>query len=244
MDSDLKRRLDIVKLTGYHPFMRPYSQYCAVARALDVVGERWTLLIVRELFFRDSRYSDLQDALPGIATNLLAERLRQLEAEGIIERYEAPSPVRATVYRLTTRGRELGPVLQALVIWGTPLLGRGQRTDAFRTHWLIMALRISFNGVDVSDLAPLNIVLETGDEPAIMDVRADGLTVQAGTGTSPTDAAAVVVEGRAAAVVALLTGPTGARTPGISIRGPREAIRRLHALIARSHLAAPRTAGA
>jgi DNA-binding HxlR family transcriptional regulator len=188
--------------------------------------------------------ADLQDALPGIATNLLAERLRQLEAEGIIERYEAPSPVRATVYRLTTRGRELGPVLQALVIWGTPLLGRGQRTDAFRTHWLIMALRISFNGVDVSDLAPLNIVLETGDEPAIMDVRADGLTVQAGTGTSPTDAAAVVVEGRAAAVVALLTGPTGARTPGISIRGSRDAIRRLHALIARSRLTAARTTGA
>jgi DNA-binding HxlR family transcriptional regulator len=188
--------------------------------------------------------ADLQDALPGIATNLLAERLRQLEAEGIIERYEAPSPVRATVYRLTTRGRELGPVLQALVIWGTPLLGRGQRTDAFRTHWLIMALRISFNGVDVSDLAPLNIVLETGDEPAIMDVRADGLTVQAGTGTSPTDAAAVVVEGRAAAVVALLTGPTGARTPGISIRGSRDAIRRLHALIARSRFTAARTTGA
>src|SRR5258708_6604767 len=240
MDSDLKRRLDIVKLIGYHPFMRSYGQYCALARALDVVGERWTLLIVRELFFRDSRYSDLQDALPGIATNLLAERLRQLEADGIIERYEAPSPVRATVYRLTTRGRELGPVLQALVIWGTPLLGRSQGTDAFRTHWLILALRIFFNGVDVSDLAPLSILLQTGDEPAIMDVRGDGLTVQAGTGTSPTDAAAVV-EGRAAAVVALLTGTTDARTRGISIRGPREAIRRLHALIARSRLTAART---
>src|SRR5258708_4159743 len=223
MDSDLKRRLDIVKLTGYHPFMRPYSQYCAVARALDVVGERWTLLIVRELFFRDSRYSDLQDALPGIATNLLAERLRQLEAEGIIERYEPPSPVRATVYRLPTRGRELGPVLQALVIWGPPLLGRGQRTDAFRTHWLIMALRISFNGVDVSDLAPLNIVLETGDEPAIMDVRADGLTVQAGTGTSPTDAAAVVVEGPAAEVGRLLTRPPRPPTPRSIIRRSRGA---------------------
>src|SRR5260370_30751694 len=116
MDSDIKRQLDIVKLTGYNPLMRSYSQYCALARALDVVGERWTLLIVRELFFRDSRYSDLQDALPGIATNLLAERLRQLEAYEIIERYEAPSPVRATVYRLTTRWRELRPVLQALVI--------------------------------------------------------------------------------------------------------------------------------
>src|SRR5260370_33201899 len=239
MDSDIKRQLDIVKLIGYHPFMRSYSQYCALARALDVVVERWPLLIVRELFFRDSRYSDLQDALPGIATNLLAERLRQLEAEGIIERYEAPSPVRATVYRLTTRGRELGPVLQALVIWGTPLLGRGQRTDAFRTHWLIMALRISFNGVDVSDLAPLNIVLQTGDEPAIMDVRADGLTVQAGTGTSPTDAAAVVVEGPAPAAVALLTGPTDARTPGTSIRGPPDPIRPLHPPRAPAPPAAP-----
>src|SRR5260370_30690587 len=96
MDSDLKRRLDIVKLTGYHPFMRSYGQYCALARALDVVGERWTLLIVRELFFRDSRYSDLQDTLPGIATNLLAARRRQLEAGGINERYEPPSTGLAT----------------------------------------------------------------------------------------------------------------------------------------------------
>ena len=67
--------------------MRSYDQFCALARALDVVGDRWTLLIIRELFARDSRYSDLRDALPGIATNLLAERLRQLQEARVIEAY-------------------------------------------------------------------------------------------------------------------------------------------------------------
>ena len=89
--------------------MRSYDQFCALARALDLVGDRWTLLIIRELFARDSRYSDMRDALPGIATNLLAERLRQLQEAGVIEAYDAPPPVRATVYRLTPRGRELRP---------------------------------------------------------------------------------------------------------------------------------------
>ncbi|MGH8914488.1 MAG: winged helix-turn-helix transcriptional regulator, partial [Acidimicrobiia bacterium] len=79
--------------------MRSYHQYCAFARALDIVGDRWTLLIIRELLLRDSRYSDLQDALPGIATNLLADRLRQLQSASLVESYEAPPPVRATVYR-------------------------------------------------------------------------------------------------------------------------------------------------
>ena len=76
--------------------MRSYDQFCALARALDVVGDRWTLLIVRELFARDCRYSDVRDALPGITTNLLADRLRQLQEAGVIEAYEAPPPVRAT----------------------------------------------------------------------------------------------------------------------------------------------------
>ena len=69
--------------------MRSYGQYCALARALDVVGDRWTLLVVRELLARDCRYSDLREGLPGIATNLLADRLRHLEAAGLVESYDA-----------------------------------------------------------------------------------------------------------------------------------------------------------
>lgn len=127
-----------------------------MARALDVVGDRWTLLIVRELFARDGRYSDLRDALPGIATNLLADRLRQLQEADVIEAYEALAPIRATVYRLSARGRDLRPAMRALVAWGLPLMATGQGDDAFRTQWLVLAVRILFDGVDVADLAPLN----------------------------------------------------------------------------------------
>ena len=137
--------------------MRTYGEFCPLARSLDVLGDRWTLLILRELFARDARYSDLRDALPGIATNLLAERLRQLQADGLIESYKAPPPIRAAVYRLTPRGRELRPVLRALVSWGAPLLAAGQGQDEFRTQWLVMPIRIMFDGIDVSDLAPLTV---------------------------------------------------------------------------------------
>jgi DNA-binding HxlR family transcriptional regulator len=220
--------------------VRSYDQYCALARALDVIGERWTLLILRELFFRDSRYSDLREALPGIATNLLANRLRQLQAAGVIESYEAPPPVRATVYRLTPRGHELAPALRALVAWGAPLLSTGQATNAFRTHWLALVLRILYRDVDVADLAPLTVMVKTGDEPATIEVSGDGLAMHVGT---PASVEAIVVEGEPESVFQLLSGTAGTRTPvGVKIRGPRDAVRRLHALTARSPLAAPRAA--
>ncbi|MGH2686103.1 MAG: winged helix-turn-helix transcriptional regulator [Actinomycetota bacterium] len=211
--------------------MRSYGQYCALARALDVVGDRWTLLIIRELFARDCRYSDLREALPGIATNLLAARLRQLQVEGVIESYEAPPPVRATVYRLTPRGRELAPALRSLVAWGAPLLTSGQAGDSFRTHWLALVLRILFKEVDVADLAPLTVLLETGDESASIEVTRDGVEIHLGDSSDPD----VKVEGQPEGLFTLLSGTGGTRTPaGIRITGPREAVRRLHTLIARS----------
>ena len=106
--------------------MKSYQQYCSVARALDIVGDRWVLLIVRELLaFGPSRYSDLQRGLPGVASNLLAERLRVMEADGLIERYEAPAPVGANLYRLTERGRGLQDVVHALSRWGLDLMPAG-----------------------------------------------------------------------------------------------------------------------
>ena len=95
--------------------MRSYGQYCALAKALDLVGDRWTLLIVRELGLRGpSRYTDLQHGLPGIATNMLADRLREMEDAGIVRREAAPPPVATTLFQLTERGQELVPVLFAL----------------------------------------------------------------------------------------------------------------------------------
>src|SRR3954465_10675592 len=104
--------------------MRSYDEYCAIAKSLDVIGDRWTLLIVRELTLRGAcRYTDLRNGLPGIASNLLAGRLRELEHAGVIAREDAPPPVATALFRLTPRGEHLRPVLEGLGRWGIPLMG-------------------------------------------------------------------------------------------------------------------------
>src|SRR6266480_4402142 len=116
--------------------MRSYGQYCSVAKALDLIGDRWTLLIVRELLLRGAcRYTDLRHGLPGIATNLLADRLRDLEENGIVRREDAPPPVASTVFRLTPRGEQLRPALVELGRWGAPLMAEPGDDEAFRSHW-------------------------------------------------------------------------------------------------------------
>jgi DNA-binding HxlR family transcriptional regulator len=100
------------------PRKRRYREQSGLAAALDVVGERWTLLIVRELLRAPRRYGELLEALPGIGTNLLVNRLRDLEAAGVVARVLAPSPQSAVVYELTERGRALEPTVDALQAWG------------------------------------------------------------------------------------------------------------------------------
>jgi DNA-binding HxlR family transcriptional regulator len=100
------------------PRKRRYRERSGLAAALDVVGERWTLLIVRELIAAPRRYGELLDALPGIGTNLLVNRLRDLEAAGVVGRVLAPTPQSAVVYELTDRGRALRPTVDALQAWG------------------------------------------------------------------------------------------------------------------------------
>lgn len=100
------------------PVRRTYDQPCPVAHALDVVGERWTLLIVRDLLFGPLRFTDLRDGLPGLAPNLLSERLRWLTERGLVEQVELAPPAARRVYALTSRGRELGPVVHGLARFG------------------------------------------------------------------------------------------------------------------------------
>lgn len=116
--------------------MRSYSQQCAIARALDVVGERWTLLVIRELLLRGpSRFTDLKNGLPGIASNLLSSRLKELEEAGLITREEAPPPIATTLYALTPNGSALEPVLKALGIWGYQFMAEEREGDASRPYW-------------------------------------------------------------------------------------------------------------
>lgn len=123
---------------------RSYDQFCAVARGLDLVGERWTLLIVRDLLVGPKRYTDLLAGLPGIGSNLLAERLRSLEGQGLVERVALPPPSGSTVYRLTATGAALEPVVFALGRWGHQFLGAPRSADAFLPDPYFLSLRASF----------------------------------------------------------------------------------------------------
>jgi len=205
--------------------MRSYGQYCAVARALDVVGDRWSLLVVRELLMRGAcRYTDLRHGLPGIATNLLADRLRDLEGGGIVTRVDAPPPIATTLYELTPRGSELAPVLDALGIWGAELMAQPQGTDEFRSHWLAFPLgRLTDSA---PDLPPITIQVRTGDQPMIVETVDGRVRARPGTVEHP-DAA---LAGPPGTVVAFLRGRldlAGAKRRGLRFEGNKAVITRL-----------------
>lgn len=211
--------------------MRSYGQYCALARSLDLVGDRWTLLIIRELFARDSRYTDLRNGLPGIATNLLADRLRDLQHNGLIEAYDAPPPVRATVYRLTPRGRELGPVLRAMMDWGMPLMKEARAHDEFRPQWLALVLRTLYDGIATEDLEPLTVMVVTEHEPVAIEVGTRSVDILVGTPSSSHD---VTLEGDPHDVYSYLAGEADQDPAKVELSGSSGAIERLHTLIERA----------
>jgi DNA-binding HxlR family transcriptional regulator len=119
---------------------RSYEQYCPMAHALDLVGERWNLLVVRELMHGPKRYTDLAEHLPGIGTNILASRLRDLEAGGIVTKRVLPPPAASRVYELTDYGRDLRGVLRELALWGARTLGPPTGEDELVPGWLANAL--------------------------------------------------------------------------------------------------------
>ena len=124
---------------------RTYNQYCGVARALDLVGERWALLVVRELTLGGKRFTDLKDGLPGIGTNVLATRLRQLEADGLVEKLRLAPPAATTIYVLTDYGRRVVPAMQALGRWGAESMGEPEPDQAVRSEWFAVALTAFFD---------------------------------------------------------------------------------------------------
>ncbi len=165
--------------------MRSYGEYCAVAKSLDVIGNRWTLLIVRELLLRGpSRYTDLRDGLPGIATNLLADRLRELEEEGLVAREEAPPPVATTLFRLTPRGEELRPVIEDLVLWGAPLMAEQDPKDAVRSRWIAFALESMLSDHE-PDGPTLTIELRTGEMPITLETHEGAVRARVGSADHP-----------------------------------------------------------
>jgi DNA-binding HxlR family transcriptional regulator len=129
---------------------RSYHQYCGISLALDFVGERWTLLIVRDLMIGPRRYGDLLAGLPGVTTNLLAKRLRRLEELGLLEKTRLPAPATTVVYRLTPAGRELEPVLLALGAWGSRYMQKPKRGYRLDVGWLLFSLKRRFRGAEAA----------------------------------------------------------------------------------------------
>ena len=206
--------------------MRSYGQYCPVAKALDVIGDRWSLLVVRELLIRGpSRYTDLRKGLPGIATNLLADRLRELEAAGVVRSEEAKPPVATTLYSLTERGQELDRVVAALGLWGAPLLAEEHPDPAFRSHRMAMAVKAMSD--PTPDAAPVAVEVRVdGQEPMVVETVDGAVRPRAG----HAEHADAVVTGSTLLVVALLTGrldPATAADRGLRIEGSRDALQRI-----------------
>ncbi len=212
--------------------MRSYGQYCALAKSLDVLGDRWTLLIVRELMLAGPRrYTDLRNGLPGIATNLLSDRLRELEAAGVVAREEAPPPVATTLFSLTERGRALEPVLDALGDWGVPIMAAGPEAgDAFRSRWLAWPAE-RFLRDSAPDEPPASIELSVGDEPAeqpvIVEAAGGAVRTRAPERDERPDAR---LSGSPHAMLALLSGQISvkeARRRGLRVEGDLAALERM-----------------
>jgi DNA-binding HxlR family transcriptional regulator len=121
-----------------------FDQYCPIAHALSLVGERWALLVVRELMRGPKRYTDLANGLPGIGTNILAGRLRDLEEAGVVEKRKLPPPYGVTVYDLTPYVRELDEVMHALARWGARSLGLPSHDEDLPSDWGLNAFRALF----------------------------------------------------------------------------------------------------
>jgi DNA-binding HxlR family transcriptional regulator len=130
-----------------------YDQYCPVAHALCAIGERWSLLVVRELIEGPKRYTDLVAGLHGVSTNILAARLRELEGSGIVRKRKLPPPAASTVYELTEYGRELEEVVYAMARWGVRTLGPPRESDDLDPDWGLNAFPALFNPTAASGLS-------------------------------------------------------------------------------------------
>lgn len=197
---------------------RSYDQYCGLARALDVLGERWTLLIVRNLLLGPQRYSELLRGLPGITTNLLAKRLQDMEREGLIE--HGGDTTDATAYRLTGVGRALEPAIHALGSWGWRRMGKPKARDRRSIEWLLVALRRRYRGN-----ADLTVAIDADGQPYHLVMR--GNRVEIGRGGVPVPDLRLGGAGVDIAKLFLEGLPKGAAPDGLVIDGSARDLRAL-----------------
>ncbi len=205
--------------------MRSYHQYCSIARALDVVGDRWTLLLVRELLLRGpSRFTDLRAGLPGAAANLLSSRLKELEEVGIVRRQYVGPPVATQLYELTDDGVELEPVLRALGIWGLRYMADERQHDAFHAEWLAYAASWSTDAEP--DGPPAMIQLEADGQRAVVELGDGQVRCRVG----EAEPANLTLRGSAPTILGLLVGKIDLQVAtelGLSADGDTKLLRRL-----------------
>ena len=190
---------------------RAYDQYCPIAHALDLVGERWSLLVVRELMRGPKRYTDLAETL-GIGTNILAARLKDLEAGGIVARRTLPPPAASRVYELTDYGRGLKSAIRELAVWGARSLGPPTDPAELFPGWLENAIDSVLGPI----APPGRFEFRVGDEVATL---VDGETIG-----GRVEAPDVVVEGDAEGLYHLFVDR---RLDLVTVRGDQDLLRRL-----------------
>ncbi|WP_327710250.1 winged helix-turn-helix transcriptional regulator [Streptomyces sp. NBC_00464] len=212
---------------------RTYNQYCATARTLDLVGERWTLLLIRELLTGPKRFGDLQKSLRGMGTGLLAARMKHLEREGLAHKVTLPPPARTPAYALTEAGEELGPAVLALARWGTKwAMGERRENETFHPGWAVLAMEAYFDAEAADGLRAV-YEFRVGDE--VFHVRVDDGTVEALHG--PAQHPDAVVEADDEAFTELAEGrlrlADAIKNETVSASGDRQALNRLRHLFRR-----------
>jgi DNA-binding HxlR family transcriptional regulator len=208
-----------------------YAQFCPLARAAEVVGHRWTLLILRELAIGPQRFSDLQRRLAGVSSSVLAARLADLEGHGVVARRELPPPAASQVYELTDHGRALRPVLGALARWGLAWLGAPRPGDHVEPDWLRLAVE-AFAAPGPSPARRYELRARAGGREAVIPLAGGRGGTQVPAERGEADAR---VAGPVPVLLGLLSGrlsPDAAVAAGAEIEGDREALRDLPSLFA------------
>ncbi|MEU0566659.1 winged helix-turn-helix transcriptional regulator [Nonomuraea sp. NPDC005983] len=205
--------------------MRSYDDPCGIARALDHVGERWALLIVRELLLGPKRFTDLRSGLPGASQNVLAQRLRELEESGVVRRRRLPPPAASRVYELTDRGLDLEPVVLALARWGSraPL-----RSDApLSVDALVLALKSTFDA-EAAQGFDARVELRLGEDRFLAEVRDARLSLSRAFAESD-----AVLDTDAGTLRALAFTGLPLDSDGVEVEGDRQVVERFLKLFPR-----------
>jgi len=205
------------------PVRRTYGQGCGTAHALDLVGDRWALLVVRELVFGPKRFTDLRDGLPGIGPNVLSQRLKELDEAGVLRRRVLPPPASVPVYELTEWGAELEDIVVRLGRWGARAPDMPQDAET-QPEWLVLGLRAVYDPDD--DLPPTLYELRFGDE--VFWVRADDGSLRVGRGEAADPDAVLTseVETIAMLVRRQLTPAAALKSGAVKLDGERAAFDR------------------